>query len=332
MKTKQLFNPSQRTCFFLSVVFYWMTPGTAQFHLQSDFYIASNTELHIRAPLTTFDSGSFLTEHGAGGGVVSFAANSGWEGADHNGHIDGNVKVYNPTSFSFPTGQDGVFQPFAIDDATGVNALEVDYRNQAHSSLVPSTGLIKIHPSHYWSIQESSGSARVELSWNTFSQLDAFLGGSVLNDLTIVGYTSGAWELLDSQVEGSATTLSGQIISTDALALSPYSAFALGIKGIAGGGGGAEDMPRVAEGISPNGDGDNDTWIVHGIERFPNAQIYVHNRTGEVVYQALNGYSNDWIGDWNETGETLPSAPYFYTIDLDADGKVDLYGWLYIQN
>jgi len=28
----------------------------------------------------------------------------------------------------------------------------------------------------------------------------------------------------------------------------------------------------------------------------------------------------------------LPSAPYFYTIDLDADGKIDLQGWLYIQN
>ena len=174
----------------------------------------------------------------------------------------------------------------------------------------------------------------MELTWNIFSQLDAFLGGSVLNDLTIVGYTSGAWELVDSQVGSSATTLSGQIISTDALALSPYSAFALGIKGIAGGGGGggAEDMPRVAEGISPNGDGDNDAWMIQGIEEFAAAQIYVYNRTGEVLYSALNGYNNDWIGDWNETGRTLPSGPYFYTIDLDADGKIDLQGWLYIPS
>ena len=305
---------------------------SAQFHLQSDFYIATNTELHITAPTTTFDSGSFLTEHGSEGGVVSFAPHSNWEGADHSTHIDGNVKVYNPTHFIFPTGHDGVFQPFALSGATGVNALVVDYRNQAHSNLTPTTGLIKIHPLHYWGVQGASGSARVELTWNTFSQLDTFIEDAALNDLTIVGYKDGVWELLASKVEESATTLSGQITSSDLVALTPYSAFALGLKGISDGDGGTEEMPRVAEGISPNGDGVNDTWVIHGIQNYPNAQIYVHNRTGEVVYQALNGYNNDWIGDWNETGKTLPSAPYFYTIDLDADGKIDLHGWLYIQN
>lgn len=68
----------------------------AQFNLYSDFYIAPDTELHITAPITTFTSGNFLTDHGPDGGVVSFASNSGWEAADHNAHIDGNVKVYNP--------------------------------------------------------------------------------------------------------------------------------------------------------------------------------------------------------------------------------------------
>jgi gliding motility-associated-like protein len=88
----------------------------------------------------------------------------------------------------------------------------------------------------------------------------------------------------------------------------------------------------VAEGISPNGDGVNDTWVIQGIEFHPNAQIYVYNRSGEVVFSTLNGYNNDWRGDWNETGRTLPSAPYFYTLDRDADGKIDDHGWIYILN
>ncbi len=308
---------------------------SAQFHLQSDFYIASNTELHITAPSTTFDSGSFLTEHGAQGGVVSFASNSVWQGADHNAHIDGNVKVYNPTDFIFPTGHDGILQPFGIQSATGVSAVAVDYRNLSHESLDPPDGLIKIHPTHYWNVQEASGTARVVLDWNIYSQLDTFLEDITLESLTIVGFNNGTWELLTSQVEESATNLSGKISSSDALALSAYSAFALGLAGGPGSGpgnGGEEDLPRVSEGISPNGDGDNDTWVVHDIEAYPRAQIYVYNRTGEVVYKALNGYNNDWRGDWNETGKSLPSAPYFYTIDLDKDGAVDLQGWLYIQN
>jgi len=57
----------------------------------------------------------------------------------------------------------------------------------------------------------------------------------------------------------------------------------------------------------------------------------VYNRTGEVVLRANNGYNNDWIGDFKNSGNILPSAPYFYTIDLDDDGELDLQGWLYVQ-
>jgi gliding motility-associated-like protein len=265
--------------------------------------------------------------------VVSFAANSQWSNADHNAHVDGNVKVYSPTQFEFPVGHDNVFQPLAISAASGVSFLSLDYRHLAHSDLNPSSGLIKIHPAHYWSLNQGSGTAKVHLSWNAFSNLDTFLNGLTLEDLTVVGYKNNAWELIPSALENNTSNslLSGAIVSETPIALNEYNALALAVKGIAGPDGTPAGLPLVAEGVSPNGDGDNDTWFIQGIERFPNAQIKVYNRTGEVVFQANNGYNNDWIGDFKNSGNILPSAPYFYTIDLDNDGELDLQGWLYVQ-
>lgn len=306
----------------------------AQFNLYSDFYIAPDTELHITAPITTFTSGNFLTDHGPDGAVVSFASNSGWEAADHNAHIDGNVKVYNPTTFALPTGHKAVFQPLAIREASGVSFINIDYRHQSHSNLTPSSGILKIHPAHYWNINQATGSAKVELTWNAFSNLDTFLEGLSLDDLSIVGYANNAWVLLPSSLSNAqANNLSfGAIVSNASINLSSYDALALSVKGIAGPDGEPTDMPLVAEGISPNGDRDNDTWMIQGIENFPKARVTVYNTLGDDVFTAFNGYNNDWRGDFNNSGDPLPSGPYFYTIDLDADGDIDQQGWLYIQN
>ena len=307
--------------------------GLSQFHLYSDFYIAPDTELHITAPTTTLMNGSFLTDHGSAGGVVSFSSQSQVTGTDHNTHVDGNVRVYAPDTFTFAVGHDRVFQPLTMSESTGVSFITLDYRHLAHTDLSPTTGLIKIHPAHYWSLHQGSGTAKVHLSWNEFSQIDSFLEGTELEDLTVVGYKNGTWELIPSELspQTSNSKLSGVLSSQTPISLADYSALALAVKGIKGVDG-SSGYPRVAEGISPNGDGDNDTWYIEGIENFPQARIYVYNRTGERVFQALNGYLNDWIGDWKERGIPLPSAPYFYTIDLDADGEVDMSGWLYIQN
>jgi gliding motility-associated-like protein len=306
----------------------------AQFNLYSDFYIAPDTELHITAPITTFTSGNFLTHHGPDGGVVSFASTSGWQAADHNAHIDGNVKVYNPTTFALPTGHEAVFQPLAIREASGVSFINIDYRHQSHYNLTPSSGILKIHPAHYWNINQATGSAKVELTWNAFSNLDTFLEGLSLDDLSIVGYANNAWVLLPSSLSNAqANSLSsGAIVSNASINLSSYDALALSVKGIAGPDGTLADMPLVEEGISPNGDGDNDTWMIQGIENFPKARVSVYNSLGDDVFTALNGYNNDWRGDFNNSGDPLPSGPYFYTIDLDADGEIDQHGWLYIQN
>ena len=82
-------------------------------------------------------------------------------------------------------------------------------------------------------------------------------------------------------------------------------------------------MPRLdrsaiapLKGFSPNGDGQNDFWLINGIEAFPDNFIQVFNRWGILVYEA-SGYDNDqqaWDGAVRNTRTTEESI-YFYIIN-----------------
>jgi gliding motility-associated-like protein len=84
------------------------------------------------------------------------------------------------------------------------------------------------------------------------------------------------------------------------------------------------EMPT---GISPNGDGKNDYFVVHGIDAYPENEITIFNRWGNVVYQK-NNYANEWDGT-NTSGEPLPDATYFVILNVQgADGTITLKGYV----
>lgn len=83
------------------------------------------------------------------------------------------------------------------------------------------------------------------------------------------------------------------------------------------------DTIHVPSGFSPNGDGNNDFWEIPGIENFPNAQLEVFNMWGGRVFQSSGTYS-PWNGQRN--GQDLPSATYYYILDLRTEGQSVLNG------
>lgn len=66
--------------------------------------------------------------------------------------------------------------------------------------------------------------------------------------------------------------------------------------------------------FSPNGDGTNDTWIIDGLENYPDNELQIFNRWGNVVFEA-QPYLNDWDGISKKEG-ALPSATYYYILNL----------------
>jgi gliding motility-associated-like protein len=75
----------------------------------------------------------------------------------------------------------------------------------------------------------------------------------------------------------------------------------------------------IPNGISPNGDGQNDYWIIDNIGIFPDNVVEVYNRWGELLFQG-QGYDNvnvKWDGRYK--GKDLPVGSYYYIIDLHSD-------------
>lgn len=69
--------------------------------------------------------------------------------------------------------------------------------------------------------------------------------------------------------------------------------------------------------FTPNADGNNDTWYIGNIYKYPNNRVEIFNRNGKLVYKA-NGYLNNWDGK-TFLGDQLPAATYFYMMDLGED-------------
>lgn len=83
------------------------------------------------------------------------------------------------------------------------------------------------------------------------------------------------------------------------------------------------DCP-IPQGISPNGDGVNDTFDLsaHGVE-----SVKIFNRLGSEVYSYGIGYTNQWNGQ-DKNGKVLPVGTYYYVVV--AQGKVRT-GWVQIN-
>jgi gliding motility-associated-like protein/uncharacterized repeat protein (TIGR01451 family) len=77
----------------------------------------------------------------------------------------------------------------------------------------------------------------------------------------------------------------------------------------------------VPEGFSPNGDGENDEFVIDGAENYT-VDLRIFNRWGNLVYKS-NDYQNDWTGTVNRgihTGTQVPDGTYFYVVDFN-DGN-----------
>ena len=90
---------------------------------------------------------------------------------------------------------------------------------------------------------------------------------------------------------------------------------------------------RIFNEFSPNGNGKNEFFVIDCIANYPNNELQIFNRWGNVVY-IKEGYNNTFDGVSNgravvNRNEKLPVGTYYYVLDL-GDGSKPMAGWLYI--
>ncbi len=72
----------------------------------------------------------------------------------------------------------------------------------------------------------------------------------------------------------------------------------------------------IPNAFSPNGDGINETWSVEQLKDYPQAQLQVFSRNGQLVYSARGNTINPWNGTINN--KPVPMGTYYYVINLNT--------------
>ncbi len=81
-----------------------------------------------------------------------------------------------------------------------------------------------------------------------------------------------------------------------------------------------EIMPDDA--FTPNGDGINDFWYISRAEYYPDIQVKIYNRWGDVVFETI-GYNNaDKVWNGKRKGKDLPIGTYYYIITMTGGRTV----------
>ena len=71
---------------------------------------------------------------------------------------------------------------------------------------------------------------------------------------------------------------------------------------------------RIPTGFTPNGDGWNDMWVIDFIDLFPESEVEVYNRWGDMLFRSV-GYKQPWDGKYS--GGFVPVGTYYYVIKLN---------------
>ncbi len=91
---------------------------------------------------------------------------------------------------------------------------------------------------------------------------------------------------------------------------------------------------EVPEVFTPNGDLYNQAFEIKGLQYFPNNELYIYNRWGNIVY-SMKGYDNKWEGIPNTSQKTgsdkLPTGTYYYLLKLNDDKQQVYKGYVQLM-
>lgn len=75
----------------------------------------------------------------------------------------------------------------------------------------------------------------------------------------------------------------------------------------------------IPSAFSPNADGQNDSWIIPNISSFPQSEISIYNRWGQLIFFS-HGYTQPWDGTYQQ--ERVQAGVYTYQI-ITGTGPLD---------
>ena len=303
----------------------------------SEIDVINNLFLDITTEISnslTFTNGLVITPRNNINISLSFLDDSVYLFENDNRHTDGYASYSGNNEFIFPIGDDNKLRPLITPFQNSISRFDAAYFNEDPNS--PSTfnnsfntdnseGIIgTVSNDEFWDfngVQETE----VTLTWDIQSRINELTDD--LSNLRVVGWDNIKNEWVSLGNTDFTGNFNSGTITSETFIPSKFEIITFGSLV-------SSDDIIVHDGISPNGDGINDFFIIKGIEAFENT-LEIYNRLQRLVFRATN-YQNDWDGISNQNGtisqeNRLPSGVYYYIVELPEVGR-SFSGPLYLTN
>lgn len=239
-------------------------------------------------------------------------------------HVNGEVIKEGNEAFKYPIGDSGYYRFASISASSNVaNQYMGQYFLENSDSLYPHknrTGVIKkINDREYWIVnksEETSGSIILTLSWDERTTPQDLVSGNP-EQLHIVRWDEAQKLWVD---QGGIVDSANKTVSTPVV-VDGFGVFTLANinKELI-----LPDDLVIYNGVSPNGDGLNDYFIIDNIQRYPNNSVRIYNRWGVELFHTTNYDSNGNVfngySDARATldkSEMLPTGTYYYILEYE---------------
>lgn len=277
------------------------------------------------------------------GGAFIFLKGSSHINASDTSYVDGEVTKIGKESFKYPIGDSGYYRFASISaPSTVASQYTGEYRYENSNFGHPhrnKTGVIdQIDDKEYWIVNKSestAGSVILTLSWDERTTPPQLLNNEA-KDLHIVRWDQEQNLWVD---EGGIVDYANNTVTTP-VDIEGFGVFTLAsVKPIIHPG----DVV-IYNGVTPDGDGKNDYFIIDNIQYFPNNTVRIFNRWGVEVFKTTNydSHGNVFNG-YSEARATidkaakLPTGTYYYILEYeyDRDGNSQLIkksGYLHLES
>ncbi|MDN3707550.1 gliding motility-associated C-terminal domain-containing protein [Myroides ceti] len=278
------------------------------------------------------------------GGAFIFLKGATHINTSDKSHVDGEVSKQGNDNFRYPIGNGGYYRYAQIsapaaeaDHYTGEYFLKNSNPLYPHTNKAP--GIELIDTQEYWAVEQkenTQGSVLLTLSWDERTTPSALLANEA-KDLRIVRWDASQNLWVN---EGGIINRADKTVTTPAV-VNGFGIFTLAKL--------TPDMDTPTEiviynGVTPNGDGSNDYFIIDNIQRYPNNSVRIYNRWGREIFKTTNYDSNGNVfRGYSENsanfkdGEKLPTGTYYYILeyeytDAETPRMIKKSGFLHLEN
>ncbi|MEE1898786.1 gliding motility-associated C-terminal domain-containing protein [Flavobacterium rakeshii] len=312
---------------FNNVLFYNSNQQPA-FRLYGDISISGNADFY-----------NGIVQNDVFGGIIIFENDATHTNTSDDSFVDGHVIKTGYNNFTYPIGDGQYYRYAAISAPEEISdSFTAKYYMEDSNALYPHENRAQeielIDGREYWTIERTEGEADVlvTLSWDEFTTTPSELLVEPTEAIRVVRWDEDSQMWVD---EGGVQDMFDRTVTT-AVHVSGYGVFTLGRlrRGYLP----TEDI-IIYNGVTPDGDGQNDYFYIEGITAHPGNTVQIFNRWGVMVFETAEYDSHGNVFDGVSSGratvtqrDKLPAGTYFYVIQYpNQGGTVKKTGYLYIS-